>query len=169
MDEVTLKHGRGFMRLRKSDDLIAIRPSSQANVAQVLAHAPADTSDVGTKLDQFQIVKVNNSPAMESTLDDLRENYLVDAGSHVYHTPNSTAPIVPTGKITVRFNPSSTKEEREQVLAQHHLEIVDQSADEVDGTKVTTYTLRTTPESPNPLKVVQDLQRSNDVVSLAER
>ncbi|MEN3328161.1 MAG: hypothetical protein V7638_2968 [Acidobacteriota bacterium] len=168
MDEVTLKHGRGFMRLRKSDDLIAIRPSSQANVAQVLAHAPADTSEVGTKLDQFQIVKVNDTPAMERTLDDLRDNYLVDAGSHVYHTPNSTAPIVPTGKITVRFTPSSTKEQREQVLAQHKLEIVDQSADEVDGTKVTTYTLRTTPDSLNPLKVVQDLQQSNNVVSLAE-
>lgn len=168
MEEVTLKHGRGYMRLRKSDDLIAIRPSSQANVAEVLAHAPADTSEVGTKLDHFQIVKVNNAPAMESTLDNLRDNYLVDAGSHVYHTPNSTAPIVPTGKITVRFNPSSTKEEREQVLAQHKLEIVDQSADEVDGSKVTTYTLRTTPESLNPLKVVQDLQRSDGVVSLAE-
>jgi len=102
MEEVTLKHGRGFMRLIKSDDLIAIRPSSQANVAEVLAHAPADTSEVGTKLDQFQIVKVNDTPAMESTLDDLRDNYLVDAGSHVYHTPNSTAPTLSSSKFNAR-------------------------------------------------------------------
>ena len=170
MDEVTLKHGRRNITLRKNDDLIAIRPSSQADVAEVLAHVPADTSEVGTKLDQFQIVKVNDTPdTMERTLDTLRENYLVDAGSHVYNTPQSAAPIVPTGKITVRFTPSSTKEERERVLLEHNLEIVESDVDEVDGSQVTTYTLRTTPDSPNPLKVVKELQESNnDVVSLAE-
>ena len=169
MDEFNLKHGRGIMNLKKSDDLIAIRPSSQANVAEVLAHASADTSEVGTRLDQFDIVKVNDTPAtMEATLNSLRDNYLVDAGSHVYHTPDDTAPIVPTGKITVRFTPTSSKEERERVLSEHNLEIVDSSEDVVDGSTVRTYTLRTTPESQNPLKVVQKLQQSNDVVSLAE-
>ncbi|HEX5884982.1 MAG TPA: S1/P1 nuclease, partial [Pyrinomonadaceae bacterium] len=170
MDEVTLKHGRTNITLRKSDDLIAIRPSSQAaNVAEVLAHALADTSAVGTKLDQFQIVKVNATPAtMETTLNTLRESYLVDAGSHVYHTEKSAAPIVPTGKLTVRFTPSSTKEERERVLLEHNLEVVESDVDEVNGSKVTTYTLRTTPDSPNPLKVVKELQDSSDVVALAE-
>lgn len=167
MDEVTLKHGRRNITLRKNDDLIAIRPSSQAGVAEVLAHAPANASAVGTKLDQFQIVKVNDTPAMmERTLDTLRENYLVDAGSHVYHTPESTAPIVPTGKITVRFTPSSSKEQRERVLMQHNLEVVEADVDE--RSRVTTYTLRTTPDSQNPLKVVKQLQESSDVVSLAE-
>lgn len=169
MEEVTLKHGRGTMMLQKSDNLIAIRPSPQTNVSTVLAHSPADTSEVGAKLEEFELVKVNETAAvMETTLDALREQHLVDAGSHVYHTPNSTAPIVPTGKITLRFTPSSTNDERQGVVTDNNLEILDSSVETTNGVEVTTYTVRTTPDSPNPLKVVEKLQQSVDVVSLAE-
>lgn len=171
MERVILKRGRGSMELIKSDDLIAIRPSPQTGVEEVLTNATARTSNVGTNLDEFQIVKVNsgNKQQMEQTLDSLRRHHLVDAGSHVYHARNSTAPIVPTGKITLRFTPSSTEAERQQVLTDHHLELVDASIDETEaGTKIDTYTVRTTPASPNPLKIAEQLQQLPSIVALVE-
>ena len=172
METVTLKRGRGTVKLVKSEDLIALRPTSQAEVAGVLTAAPRGTGlvDSGTELGGFQVVKVQDTkPEMEKTLDDLRRHYLIDAGSHVYHTPNSAAPIVPTGKLTLRFTPDSTDQQRQQILDDHHLEIIDATVKQnTDGTKVETFTVRTTPDSPNPLKVAEKLQQSATVVALAE-
>jgi len=72
METVTLKRGRGAMTLTKSNDLIAIRPSPQAQVAEVLANSPAETSSVGTNLGEYEIVKVSDRRQMEGTLDDLK-------------------------------------------------------------------------------------------------
>jgi subtilisin family serine protease len=172
MDTVTLKRGRGTVKLVKSEDLIAIRPTSQAEVAEVLAAAPTEMAqvDTGTSLGGFQIVKVKSTKdKMEKTLNELRGHYLVDAGTHVYHTANSAAPIVPTGKITLRFTPESTDDQRQRILDENHLEIVDSTIKQTpDGSKVETYTVRTTPDAPNPLKVAEKLQQSDDIVALAE-
>ncbi|MEQ1762148.1 MAG: pYEATS domain-containing protein [Pyrinomonadaceae bacterium] len=172
METVTLKRGRGSVQLVKSDDLIAIRTTSQGDVAEALS-AVAHNSvpvDTGSHLGGFQIVKVGDSKEVtEKTLNELRTHYLVDAGSHVYHTPSDAAPIVPTGKITLRFTESSTESQRQQVLDENHLEIVDSTAKQKpDGTRTETFTVRTTPEAPNPLKVAEKLQQQTDVVSLAE-
>lgn len=172
METVTLKRGRGTIKLVKSEDLIAIRPTSQAEIAEVLAAAPTETAqaDTGISLGGFQIVKVQSTKdEMEKTLNQLRGHYLVDAGSHVYHTANNAAPIVPTGKITLRFTPESTNEQRQQILDENHLELVDSTIKQKpDGSRVETYTVRTTPDAPNPLKVAEKLQQSSTVVTLAE-
>jgi len=171
METITLKRGRGTVTLRKSEDLIAIRPSSQAEIGEVLTASASATplTEVGTNLGGFEIVRVNSTKdEMENKLNELRTHYLVDAGSHVYHTPQSTAPIVPTGKVTLRFTPESTSDERQKILEDNHLEIVDSTIkQQPDGTKVESYTVRTTPEAPNPLKVAEKLQQSS-AVALAE-
>ncbi|QHT65343.1 S8 family serine peptidase [Rhodocytophaga rosea] len=172
METVTLKRGRGTVKLVKSDNLIAIKTSSQAKVGEVLAIAPTETTqiDMGTDLSGFQIIKVQSTKeGMEKTLNQLRRHYLVDAGSHVYHTPKNVAPIVPTGKITLRFTPESTNEQRQQILDENKLEIIDSEIKQKsDGTKVETFTVRTTPDSLNPLKVAEKLQQHNGIVSLVE-
>jgi subtilisin family serine protease len=172
MDTVTLKRGRGTVNLVKSEDLIAIRSTSQAEVAEVLASVPGAvaTVDIGANVGGFEIVKVHAAKdKMEETLDRLRSHYLVDAGTHVYHTPRSNAPIVPTGKITLRFTPDSTFEQRQKVLDENHLEIVESSVKQKDGgATVETFTVRTTPDALNPLKIAEKLQRDSGVVSLAE-
>ena len=68
MDTVTLKRGRGTVKLVKSEDLIAIRPTSQAEVAEVLAAAPTEMAqvDTGTSLGGFQIVKVKSTSPLSS-------------------------------------------------------------------------------------------------------
>ena len=142
MDTVTLKRGRGKIKLVKSDDLIAVRPSLQGEMAEALSAAPAETVqvDTGVNLGGFHIVKVKGSKEeMEKTLDGLRRHYQIDAGTHVFHTPQSTAPYVPTGKITLRFTPESTPEQRQDVLDKHHLEILDsRSTQNPDGTTTET-------------------------------
>ncbi|HEU4508113.1 MAG TPA: S1/P1 nuclease [Pyrinomonadaceae bacterium] len=172
METVTLKRGRGKVNLVKSEDLIAIRPTSQAEVAEVLASTSTETAqvDTGTSLGGFEIVRVKSTKdGMEKTLDEFRRHYLVDAGSHVYHTPSNSAPIVPTGKISLRFTPQSTEDQRQRILDENHLEIVDSTIKQrPDGTKVETFIVRTTPDAPNPLKVAEKLQQSEDVVALAE-
>lgn len=171
MDQVTLKRGRGTINLVKSEDLIAVRPTAQTSVGEVLALSPTEMQpvDTGTTLGGFRIVKVTGEKAaMEETLDSFRRHFTVDAGSHVYHTPENTAPIVPTGKITLRFKPEASGEQRQAILDEHKLEILDSSVKEnADGSKTETYTVSTTPDSPNPLKVAETLQEST-VVSLAE-
>lgn len=172
MDTVTLKRGRGTVNLVKSEDMIAIRPTSQAEVAEVLAAVQDAVApvDVGASIGGFEIVKLRaTKDKLEETLDRLRSHYLVDAGTHVYHTPRNTAPIVPTGKITLRFTPDSTFDQRQKVLDENHLEIVESAVKQKnDGTMVETYTVRTTPDAPNPLKVAEKLQKDPGVVSLAE-
>ncbi len=172
METVQLKRGRGTINLVKSEDLIAIKPSSQAENANVLETTSTHTKqfDTGTNLAGFQIVKVNGTKEeMEKTLDEFRSHYLIDAGSHVYHTAKSNAPIVPTGKITLRFTPGATDEQRQQILDENNLEIFDSEIKQnEDGTRIETFTVKTTPESPNPLKVAEKLQQAGDVVALAE-
>jgi hypothetical protein len=171
METVTLKRGRGKIDLVKSDNLIAVRPTMQSNLKEVLSLAATESNqnDTGTMLGGFSIIKVDGTnDEMENSLDQIRSHYSVDAGSHVYHTPKNTAPIVPTGKITLRFNGATSNEERQQIIDDHNLEILDSSVKENDdGTKTETYTVRTTPDSPNPLKVAESLQQS-PIVSLAE-
>src|SRR5262245_61704268 len=101
VEYVTLKRGRGSLRLEKSENLIGIRPSSQAGeLAQILAAAPVDVppeSEVLLNLGGFKVVKVPlEKGQMETVLDGLRRHYLVDAGTHVFHTPGSSVPYVPT-------------------------------------------------------------------------
>lgn len=172
MEAVTLKRGRGTVKLIKSEDMIAIRPTSRAEVTDVLAASStaAVPVDMGTSLGGFQIVKVQSTKeGMENTLDEIRRHYMVDAGSHVYHTPSSAAPIVPTGKLTLRFTPGSTDEQRQQVLNDNGLQIIDSTVrQKTDGTRVETFIARVTTDSPNPLKVAEKLQQSDSVVSLAE-
>src|ERR1044072_4559458 len=173
MEKVTLKRGRRTVTLEKSEDLIAVRPTSQAEVGEVLASVASDTAPVetGTTLGGFQIIKLSSTKEkLEETLDVLRQHHLVDAGSHVYHTPGSTAPVVPTGKIALRFTPDSTEEQRQHVIDENHLEVIDSEIKQKpDGTRVEAYTVRTTPEAPNPLKVAEKLQTTAaDVVALAE-
>lgn len=172
MDTVTLKRGRGTISLVKSEDLIAIRPTSQAEVAEVLATVPNNvpTVDIGASLGGFEIVKVSATKEdLEETLDTLRSHYLVDAGTHVYHTSRNSAPVVPTGKITLRFVPDSTFDQRQKVLDENHLEIIESAVKQkTDGTSVETFTVRTTPDATNPLKIALKLQNDTGVVALAE-
>jgi hypothetical protein len=171
METVTLKRGRGMINLVKSDDLIAIKPTSQAAVAEVLASVPSAIAplDIGTSLGGFQIVKLQSTKdKLEETLDQLRSHYLVDGGSHVYHTPKNAAPIVPTGKITLRFASESTLDQQQKILDDNHLEIIESTVKKKDdGTALETFTVRTTPDAQNPLKIAEKLQQSG-VVSLAE-
>jgi len=172
MDTVSLKRGRGTVNLVKSDDLIAIRPASRAEVEEVLAAVPmaAAALDTGARIGGFEIVKLRaTKETMEETLDTLRRHYLVDAGTHVYHTPRSSAPIVPTGRITLRFTPGCTLDQRQKVLDDNHLEIVESAVrQKPDGSTVETFTVRTTPDAPNPLKIAEKLQKDSSVVALAE-
>ena len=172
MDTVVLNRGRGTIELVKSEDLIAVRPTSQAGLKEALSSVPTGITytNVGTNLAGFEIVRLDGSKQeMENCLAAIRQHYSVDAGSHVYHTPNDVAPIIPTGKITLRFNSDSTQEQRQRVLDEYKLEIVDIVLKEgTGGASTETVTVRTTSESPNPLKVAEDLQNKDGIVTLAE-
>ena len=172
MDKITLKRGRGVVSLEKSEDLIAIRPSPSAHIQDVLASSSrlAPQDDTGITLGAFRLLKVGDSTeSMENTLDQLRQHHLVDAGSHVYHTSQHQAPYVPTGQITLRFMPSSTSDQRQEVLDRYALEILEVRRPELPSDEAAeTLIVRTTPGSPNPLKVAHQLQQETEVVLLAE-
>jgi hypothetical protein len=172
MDQVTLKRGRGTVTLVKSSDLIAIRPVDEANFATALSMAPTGAlpAGAGATLGGMQLARVAGDKAgMESALDRLRDHALVQAGSHVYHSGGDEAPVVPTGKITLRFTPDTTPAQRQAVLDENHLETVSSSIRrDAAGKDVETWIVRVTPTSPNPLKVAEKLQQQNDLIALAE-
>lgn len=171
MEPITLKRGGRTIQLVKSEHLIALKAASDSGISMVLAMEPAKLQqvDTGVSLGGFRIVNIN-SPInkFEHTLDRMRLNNLVAEGSHVYHTPGSTVPIVPTGRITLRFSATATSEQQQEILDKHKLQIIDtRLRSNPDSSTTATYIVRTTLASLNPLKVAYSLQQE-DIVLLAD-
>lgn len=164
MDEVTLVYGAGFLTLRKSESLIAVKPrdSRAFGREEGLWAGPGfrGMTQVG-RLGNFSIVRVSDGRRMmESRLDNFRETWQVLAGSHVYHTSDDEVPFVPTGSLMVRFREGVSAEEGQATLARHSL-IVSEARDERTLIVVVTH------RSVNPLKIAKDLQEEPGV-ALAE-
>lgn len=170
MDSVTLKRGNSKIELVKSDDLVGLRLTNSGNLATALPSLNKNLHwfDTNEKLGGFHLINFRGPMDTNSALDQIREHEMVDTGSHVYHTPNSQAPIIPTGKLTLRFANNATDDEKQTVLDQYKLKILDSRVKDVaPGQRQETYIVSVTPQSMNPLKVAAELQQ-NKSISIAE-
>jgi subtilisin family serine protease len=169
MDNYILKRGNSTIELQKNEDLIALKPTKTKSGSMLLKSFINEPliKNTEARLGGFQIVSVKNK-THEKTLDSLRENSSVAVGSHVYNTPESNVPFVPTGKITIRFNENTNEDQQNEIIDNYKLQILNTRVKEnPDGSKNQTYIVSVTKESPNPLKVAYELQQL-DTIKLAE-
>jgi hypothetical protein len=170
MGSIILKRGNASIELVKSENLIALKPNGRTKISNILSTMPetVNLTDTEEKIGGFRLVNLQPSADLEKTLDKIRVHGLIDAGTHVYHTPQSKVSYIPTGKITLRFTPESTQEQRHAILDKYKLEILNSRLKtSADGTSTETYIAGVTPASPNPLKVAYDLQQS-EIIQVAE-
>jgi subtilisin family serine protease len=163
MDEVTLKMGNGTLKLVKSKKYIAIKPRPGVDRRELAELAPGleATASPSTSLGGFQVINVGGADApAEETLDALRADPAVSAGTHVFHTSDDEVPFVPTGQLYIEYEPDASPEECQKLLEDHGLQIV-----EARGPR--TLIAQVTAESVNPVKAAAALQQS-PLVRVAE-
>ncbi|MBC9909753.1 S8 family peptidase [Chitinophaga varians] len=170
MDSFILKRGNTTIQLEKSEDQIALRPEKTTDLAAAMPALGGDMewSDTNKKLGGFHLINIKGAENIDRTLDQLREHELIATGSHVYHTPQSQVPYVPTGKLTLRFTPGTSDTVKQAILDAYKLMVVASRVKENPaGGKQETFIVAVTPDSMNPLKVAYELQHHDNIL-LAE-
>lgn len=163
MDEVQLTYGGCDLRLKKSDKYIAVRPRPglKREVISEVVPELASPDPAAKSLGGFRLLNVEDAPApMEATLDALRADASIEAGTHVFHTSDDEVPFVPTGQLYVECTPEATPEECQQLIEQHGLQIV-----EARGPRE--LIVQVTAQSKNPIKTARSLLES-PLVKVAE-
>lgn len=156
MDEVTLKMGNDTLTLVKSKKFIAIKAHAGVDRRELAELAPALTTAASpaNDLGGFQIINVGDSDApAEETLDALRAEPAVSAGTHVFHTSDDDVPFVPTGQLYVECEPDASVEECQKLLEDYGLQIVEARGERELIVQVTAH-------SVNPIKAAAALQES---------
>lgn len=162
-ETLTIKYGKGRLPLTRSDRLVAVKPApGMASRLERTLHAlPGAVARKGETLGGFKILDISaGGTDVNAQLEQLRAHATVDVGTHVYHTGNDDAPFVPTGDVYIEFAPSASPEERQKLIDDCHLQIIEARGTEELITRVT-------PASENPVKTALKLQQS-DLVSVAE-
>lgn len=161
MDKVTLQYGSGTLKLEKSADWIAIKPTPGASEESIVALAANEATSIDAEtLGGFRLIRLAPKVAMEPTLEALRAAAPVNVGTHVYHTSDDGVPFVPTGEIYIECKETTTDEQCQDLLDGLHLQILEGRGDR--GLIV-----RVTSRSENPIKTALALQQSG-LVDVAE-
>lgn len=158
-NEFTLQYGNSEINLKKSDQLIAVKPVPTRK--KKLAHPDFGVKEVLQGYELLSIKDGSDLKKVEDTLDLLRQSTDVSVGSHVYHTSDDGVPFIPTGEIFVKFKEGVTDEKCQEMIQRHHLMLFESRPENE-------YIFKTTNLSDNPLKVVADLQKQKNIVEVAE-
>jgi len=157
MAKLTVKSGKGELRLHKSSSLVGLK-TKHPEETEGLAYVSEKLLE---NMGGFQIVSLSpNEEGLDSKLDEVRKEDEVLVGSHVYFAEGSKKPIIPTGEIIIEFQEEASEEEQEMVLEELYLELAERRAPNLIIARVTA-------QSPNPFKVAQFLQKIA-LVKLAE-
>lgn len=157
MSKIKVKSGKGELTLEKSKKLVGLKAAPKKDISD----SDYVQSKVFDHLGGFNVVKLKKEGAsIDDKLDEVRSRKEVKVGTHVYHTPGSAKPIVPTGEIYIIFQDKTSKEEQAIALDEFKLKIIEQRSD-------TRVLAAVTKDSPNPLKVASQLQATS-MVKLAE-
>lgn len=147
-DKPSFAYGGQKLTITKSKKEAAIKlQSGTAN--------PEGGASSRRSVDDFELVRASRD--LDAKLDNLRKLPEVQTGTHVYYVNDETdVPFIPTGKIYVEFLSDSDISKHYAVFEKWHLtvlEVVFPGA----------YRVQVTPDSPNPIKVVMQLQKTKGV------
>ncbi len=157
MSKLSIKSGKGEIVLRKSKSLVGLKTEESINtkdqdyVEEELLH----------HLGGFNVVSLKTEgQTVDDKLDEVRSKSEVEVGTHVYFAEGSNRPVIPTGEIYIVFHEAVSEDEQKIVLEEYKLAIVERRSSDRIVAKVT-------PQSPNPLKVANALQKIS-LVKIAE-
>ncbi len=157
MKKLIVKSGKNDLVLQKSRTLVGIKPKNK----KVKAKDVGVKAEILSHLGGFKLVTLDKGRgSVDKKLDEVRTKKEVAVGTHVYHVEGSKRPLVPTGEIYIIFEPDTNEEERNIVLEEYALELVEKRENDTIIAKVTV-------NSPNPLKVAQYLSKIS-MVKVAE-
>ena len=119
MRKLTVRLGHGKVHLNKSTKLVGLKTFPSRSVEQ--PEAIQKSRQVIKNLGGFEVMEMNeDGQQVDDKLDELREEAVVDVGTHVYHIEDSDKPIVATGEIYIIFKPDVDQDEQSIVLEQFH-------------------------------------------------
>jgi len=146
MSQISIPSENGNLTLTKSTKLVGLKKKD----------ADKDLNEVSTRvipdLGGFEVVTLNPDENVDEALDRVRAHEEVEVGTHVYFAEGDNRPVVATGILYCEMAPGVGLEERQVIFDAFSLEIIE---DREDGTIV----CKTTPKSPNPLKVAAALTK----------
>lgn len=156
MKEITVKLGRTKATLKKSNDLVGLK--TRASRSATKPRAIEVSQEVSPHVGGFKVLALDKTLGdVNGQLDELREEDVVEVGTHVYHIEGTDKPIVPTGEIYIVFNEGVDAEEQQIVLDEFALDMVERIDDNRIIVKISSH-------SPNPLKTAHFLQESSLVL-----
>ncbi len=148
-DKPSFEYGGQKLTMTKSKKEAAIKLISGVT-------NPEGEASMRRSVDDFELIRAGRD--LEAKLDNLRKLPEVKVGTHVYYVNNETdVPFIPTGKIYIEFLSDSDISKHYELFEKWHLtvlEVVFPGA----------YRVQVTPNSPNPIKVVMQLQKTKSVL-----
>lgn len=164
MSKLTIKSGKGELNLRKSKALVGLKTNATVQERGLDEPAQPDyiKEEVIKNLGGFNVVSLHTAEgeSIDTKLDEVRDRDEVEVGTHVYYIEGSTRPLVPTGELYIVFAQGVSEDEQQIVLEEYHLQLAERRGPD-------RIIARTTPASPNPIKVAMALQGIS-LVTLAE-
>jgi len=166
MKEIKLLRGNREITLTKLPVHFAMRlkqgKACDEKVLEAACGRPrAETRHVDSaETEKMDIFAVQDSGRLEETMDELRKAPASDVVTHMYaldDTPEGG--VIPTGSMTIQFRPDVGRREREDILAEFGLEVLEDLDFLSNG-----YTVRLTEASrENPLKIAAKLQARSEI------
>ncbi len=145
---------KGPIKLVKSDKMVGIRRHPGAR--SLGRSIDSDSQRVVLpNLGGFEVLALISDA--NKALDNLRKQEDVEVGTHVYMVEGSDQPLVPNGDIIVLFAIGLTEPEQHKILAAQHLVVKER----IDDRQIIA---RTTPQSPNPIKVAAALYADDRIL-----
>ncbi|MEM1318636.1 MAG: S8 family serine peptidase [Bacteroidota bacterium] len=157
MSKLTIKSGKGELKLRKSRKLVGLKAKKKKDFKRTRYVK----EEVYKNLGGFHIVTLDRQRnSLDKKLDEVRSKQDIEVGTHVYHAEGSNRPLVPTGEIYIIFQDNTNEEEQQLALDEFHLKLVERRDDNRIIARVTS-------KSPNPIKAANAMQKTS-LVKLAE-
>ena len=153
MNTVNVNLGQGTFQLRKSAKFIGVQfknRSSKATTPKILAGKKLAYQWLGG----FRVYAIGGGmKKLNAFLDKIRKHKDVALGTHVYFRVGGNKPILPTGKILLTFDTTSTIKSRNALLKSLHIKVVKKRNKDLWVTEISA-------KSPNPMKAANLLQQS---------
>lgn len=162
MNEITLMRGGREVVFRKSEDTFAVRLKQGRAMTRELLEATYGASlpnldhveSFGPE--RMEVFRVTKAKQIEPMMETLRQAPATEVVTHVYTMDDAPgATVIPTGMMMIQFAPETSKADREAILDEFGLEVLEEIPYLADG-----YVVRLTAVSPiNPLKMAAELQQ----------
>lgn len=166
MNEIKLKRGTREVTFKKLPDYFAVRlkqgkASDEVALESACGKPKAETRHIDSAApEKMDIFAVREAGRLEETMDELRKAPASDVVTHMYamdDTPGGG--VIPTGTMTIQFKSEVRPEEREKILAEFGLEVLEDLDFIPNG-----YTVGLTDASTeNPLKIAAKLQSRPEI------